>query len=150
MKRKLILAAAVCICLALCGGCGSTAAVSDGTIEIKEKVFVSQTNDIYANTEDYLGKTIKLEGIFTVYDSVSVNPGSDKYYCVIRYGPGCCGYDANCGFEVVWDKEYPEDNAWVEAVGILEEYDDGGYMYLRLALSSMTIKEKRGKETVTQ
>ncbi|MDR0813427.1 MAG: hypothetical protein LBO63_05425 [Oscillospiraceae bacterium] len=149
MKRKLAFVIAFCVCLSLLCGCGSGAA-ADNAIEIKEKVFVSQTNDIYTNPEDYLGKKIKLEGIFTVYDSVSANPEYDKYRCVIRYGPGCCGYDANCGFEVVWDREYPQDNDWVEAVGVLEEYDDGGYMYLRLALSSLTVKEKRGKETVTQ
>jgi uncharacterized membrane protein YcgQ (UPF0703/DUF1980 family) len=39
--------------------------VDDGKIvEIQEKMFIAQTNDIYLNPEDYIGKTIKLEGLF--------------------------------------------------------------------------------------
>lgn len=116
-------------------------------IEIKEKMFIAQTNDIYFNPEDYLGKTIKYEGIFSVYE---VPETGAVYYSVFRYGPGCCGVDANAGFEVIWDKEYPKPDDWVEAVGVLEEYDEDGYTYLRLALSSLTVLETRGAEYVSQ
>jgi zinc transport system permease protein len=34
-----------------------------GVIEIGEKLFIAQTNDVYLNPEDYLGKRIKLEGL---------------------------------------------------------------------------------------
>ncbi|MDR1099873.1 MAG: hypothetical protein LBL28_05265, partial [Treponema sp.] len=98
-------------------------------IEIKEKMFIAQTNDVYLNPEDYLGKTIKLEGLFKVEQYV----GEDKRYCfVLRYGPGCCGNDGSAGFEVAWGRpqfiypapgkalssepDYPIQNAWVEAV----------------------------------
>ena len=116
-------------------------------VEIKEKMFVAQTNEIYVNAGDYLGKTIKYEGIFKIF------PGSEPditYRTVIRYGPGCCGTDGDCGFEVVWDKGYPEENDWVSVEGILEEYDEGGVKYLRLALNSLEIKTERGNEYVTQ
>ena len=116
-------------------------------IEIKEKLFIAQTNDIYFNTEDYLGKTIKYEGIFSVFeDPVSGN----TYYSVIRYGPGCCGVDANAGFEVVWENEYPKDNDWVEVIGVLEEYEENGQTYIHLVLSSLKVLAERGKETVSQ
>ena len=116
-------------------------------IEIKEKLFIAQTNDVYFNTEDYLGKTIKYEGIFSAYeDAVSGN----TYYSVIRYGPGCCGVDANAGFEVVWDKEYPKVDDWVEVVGVLEEYEEDGQTYIHLVLSSLKVLEERGKEYVSQ
>ncbi|MFT4144041.1 MAG: hypothetical protein QM644_06245 [Mobilitalea sp.] len=116
-------------------------------IEIKEKLFIAQTNDIYFNTEDYLGKTIKYEGIFSEYeDTVTGN----TYYSVIRYGPGCCGIDANAGFEVVWDKDYPEVDDWVEVVGVLEEYEEEGQTYIHLVLSSLKVLEERGAEYVSQ
>jgi hypothetical protein len=117
-------------------------------IEIKEKLFIAQTNDVYLNPEDYLGKTIKLEGLF------KSEIGYENTYCfVIRYGPGCCGYDGNAGFEVAWEgssRDYPEEDAWVEAVGKLQTYDENGYPYLYLALASLTIKETRGAEFVSQ
>lgn len=116
-------------------------------LEIKEKMFVAQTNDVYFNPEDYLGKTIKLEGIFSVLDVPETNM---TYYSVIRYGPGCCGVDANAGFEVEWDKAYPKQDDWVEAVGVLESYEEDGSSYLRLALSSLKVLPVRGEEYVNQ
>ena len=120
-------------------------------IEIKEKMFASQVNDVYLNTKDYLGKTIKLEGIF------KKEQGYDRAYCfVVRYGPGgCCGMDANVGFEVSWAKEnekpYPVDDSWVEAKGVLRSYEeDGFFQYLYLDLSSLKTLSRRGAETVRQ
>ncbi|MDR0451845.1 MAG: hypothetical protein LBH15_02245, partial [Treponema sp.] len=80
------------------------AKASGDIVEIKEKMFIAQTNDVYLNPEDYMGKTIKLEGLFkteTGYDEQAA-------YCfVLRYGPGCCGFDGNAGFEVAWDEAGP-------------------------------------------
>ncbi len=120
---------------------------SGDVIEIKEKMFVAQTNDVYYNPDDYLGKTLKYEGLFDSYDDPS---NGQTYYAVIRFGPGCCGIDLNAGFEVLWDREYPAPNDWVEAVGVLEEYEENGQKYLRLALSSLTVLPVRGAETVYQ
>jgi hypothetical protein len=61
--------------------------------------------------------------------------------------------DANCGFEVQWagdNADYPEVNDWVEAVGVLEQYEENGMNYLRLDLTSLTVLETRGAEYVTQ
>jgi uncharacterized membrane protein YcgQ (UPF0703/DUF1980 family) len=119
-------------------------------IDIKEKMFISQVNDVYVNPEDYMGKTIKLEGIFTM------EQGYDKSYCfVLRYGPGCCGYDGNVGFEVAWDKEkekpYPREDSWVEATGELKSYEEDEYSkFLYLDLVSLNVLDKRGMETVMQ
>lgn len=116
-------------------------------IEISEKLFIAQTNDIYINTEDYLGKTIRYEGIFQAY---YYDATDTTYYSVIRYGPGCCGFDANAGFEVEWDGDYPEQNDWVQATGTLETYEEGGARYLRLKLSSLKVLPVRGAEYVQQ
>jgi len=119
-------------------------------VEIGEKMFLTQVNDIYLNADDYLGKTIKLEGIF------KQDEGFDKTYCfVIRYGPGCCGYDGTAGFEVAWTadkiKKYPVVDSWVEAIGVLKYYqEDPSMKYLYLDLTSLTTLSKRGVETVLQ
>ncbi|MDR3310715.1 MAG: hypothetical protein LBS90_05150 [Oscillospiraceae bacterium] len=153
MKKTL---AAITLCLLLLAGCGGVAdgspdsaasPSSGGLVEIKEKLFVAQTNDVYYNTADYMGKTFKLEGIFDIYE---VPDTGVTYYSVIRYGPGCCGIDANPGFEVRFDGVCPAQDDWVEAVGVLEEYEEDGYSYLRLALTSLTVLTTRGVEYVTQ
>jgi len=121
---------------------------ANDVVEIKEKMFIAQTNDIYINKGDYLGKTIKYEGLF---DESAWRGNGKAYRFVVRLGPGCCPGDVSAaGFEVVWDKGYPKKNDWVEAVGVLEEYDDDGIPTLRLALTSLKVLAKRGKERVTQ
>lgn len=116
-------------------------------IEIKDKMFLTQVNDIFYNAEEYLGKTIKYEGIFNIYEDADTG---NTYYSVYRNSPGCCGDDGFIGFEVIWDNEYPEDNDWVELTGVLEEYEEDGYKYLRLNLISLNVLTTRGQEFVTQ
>jgi uncharacterized membrane protein YcgQ (UPF0703/DUF1980 family) len=119
-------------------------------LEIKEKLFIAQTNDVYLNPDEYMGRQIKLEGLF----KTDKYTGDDRSYCfVLRYGPGCCGFDGTAGFEVSWPdgkNEYPTDNDWVEAVGVLDSYDEDGYPYIYLALESLKVMDARGAETVTQ
>jgi hypothetical protein len=123
---------------------------SGGLVEIKEKLFIAQVNDVYLNPDDYVGKTIKLEGLFMTQDNGAQIP---PYYFVIRYGPGCCGNDGNAGFEVIWEKQepvYPQDNEWVEAVGVFGSYEEDGYPYYCISLSSLTVLDERGQEFVSQ
>ena len=136
------------ICLFALTGCSDNiAAQTSDIMEIREKLFVAQTNDIYMNAADYLGKTIKYEGIFLADEYPD---SDDKFYSVTRYGPGCCGLDGVVGFEIIWDGEYPNDNDWVEVIGILEEYEYQDMKFLYLAVSSLTVKTERGSEFVTQ
>jgi uncharacterized membrane protein YcgQ (UPF0703/DUF1980 family) len=125
--------------------CFAYGADKNAVVEIKEKLFVAQSNDIYLNAKNYLGRAIKYEGIFKIYEAPD---SGQKYYSVIRYGPGCCGIDLNAGFEVRWDKAYPAEDDWVEVTGILEEYTEADGKYLRLALSSLKVLPVRGQEYV--
>ena len=129
-------------------GCTKT---NKDIFEIKEKMFIAQINDVYLNFEDYLGKTIKLEGIFK---SEQFYDDAEPYLFVIRYGPGCCGTDGNAGFEVKWDKDrmrpYPAVESWVSATGVLKIEEEGNAKYLYLDLSSLDVLSKRGAEVVLQ
>ena len=122
------------------------------TVEIGEKFFIAQTNDVYLNPEDYLGKTIRLQGLFKRMEY----EGGGGYCFVLRYGPGCCGNDGSAGFEVSWDRTdpdpppYPNEDDWVEAEGVLGYYREDDYPYLYLNLSSLRVKETRGAEFVSQ
>jgi zinc transport system permease protein len=125
-------------------------------VEIKEKLFIAQTNDVYLNAEDYLGKTIKLQGLFK---QVQYEIRDEPYCFVLRYGPGCCGYDGSAGFEVAWDLKsgdaaaeaaFPKEDDWVEAVGVLKSYEEDGYPYLYIELRSLDVLTARGAEFVSQ
>jgi hypothetical protein len=119
-------------------------------VEITEKMFIAQTNDIYLNAEDYIGSTIKLQGLFK---KAQYETRDDPYCFVLRYGPGCCGYDGNAGFEVAFrggEGAYPGEDDWVEAVGVLKTYTEDDYPYLYIELSSLDVLDERGAEFVTQ
>jgi len=154
-KKHFIIAALITVVTALflgnCSGKNKSESSNDNIVEIKEKMFISQVQDVYNNAEDYLGKTIKLEGVFKNEKSYE----GDQYCFVVRYGPGCCGNDGIIGFEIKWDennaKPYPKDDSWVESTGVLKQYEADGYSdYLYLDLISLNVLNKRGAETVVQ
>lgn len=117
-------------------------------VEITEKMYVTYINDIYTNLEQYEGKKIKLEGMFTSKYDESVQ---ETFYFVYRIGPGCCGNDGDmAGFEFTTIDPIPEENDWIEVTGTLESYEQNGFLYLTLRDSHVVIKEERGQEVVYQ
>lgn len=118
-------------------------------VEIREKMFLTQTNDIYINAEDYLGKTLRWQGF--LMSSRDEDEGR-TFYFVLRNGPGCCpGVDNTAGFEVYGRDSYPGDNAWVEAEGELESYAGPyGAKLLRVRLSSLKKLAARGADYVAR
>lgn len=122
-----------------------------GVVEIKEKMFIAQLNDIFLNPNDYVGKKIKYEGIF--HEFFWEKTGK-TYYQVYRKSPGCCGADGQAGFEVVWpkgeEKGFPQIDDWCEVVGTLELYEEDGDSFLHIVLDSLKIKADRGAEFVSQ
>ena len=124
---------------------------ADSILEIRELMFISQIDEINLNYRNYLGRTIRLEGIFSQEHSM----GRDWYY-VLRNTPGCCGDDGQTGFIVTWDQgglnsprqsdssRYPAPDEWVEAIGELRHYNAPGLSFLYLALTDLNVLETRG------
>ena len=117
---------------------------TEDIIEITDNYFIEKTNDIYVNTEDYIGKTVKFEGLVYSYEDTDGN----TYYAVVRNTPGCCGNDGLAGIDVRYDKEYPEVNTWVEVKGIIEEETVDKTKIPAVKVFSMKEKEE-GKTFVT-
>ena len=136
-----IVAASALFFMANCSG-------QTDVVEIGERMYIGQVNDIYLNADDYLGKTIKLEGVlkkFATWDR--------DYYLVVRYGTDECCDDTPIGFEVAWarNQSFPEPESWVEAIGVLRtEKVNDFYSYLYLDLSSLNVLSRRGAEFVRQ
>ena len=139
MKKLIIL---ITLSLILITGCGS-----EKIVEIDEKMFITQTDDIYINQDEYLGQTVHYEGLFEIYPP---EDGFPAQYYVIRRAPGCCGDDGKAGFEILWDGELPLDNDWVEITGTIQLYSDEGYERLVVKATALTVLPTRGQEFVTQ
>lgn len=105
-------------------------------LEIKDNFFIEQTNDMYYNLNDYLGKTIKIEGFVSSY----TDNNGDICYGVIRNTPGCCGADGLAGLDIRYDGEYPELKTWVEVIGVIGK--DISYDAEIPAIQVTSIREK--------
>ena len=120
-------------------------------IQIGEKMFIAQCNDIYVNAPDYIGKIISLEGLYKRSEYPFQGRIVVEQY-VMRYGPGCCGNDGSAGFEIDYSGDDLIDNDWVRVVGTLDMVPREGTDYFRLVLRVMQIQklEVRGSEFVLQ
>ena len=113
-------------------------------IEITDNFFIEQTNDIYLNLKDYIGKTIKMEGLIYTYLNEDGNTG----YAVVRNSPGCCGNDGLAGLDIKYNGEYPEEDTWVTIEGKIEKQEIHGESIPIINLTSMKETEV-GKTFVT-
>lgn len=112
---------------------------------IDEKMYIGWVLDIYTNIDDYLGRQVRIRGMFQEFEQLG-----EKKYVVFRFGPGCCGDDAGmCGFEITLpeDTEFSLDS-WIEVRGVLERYKSkDGLQYLRIATEEITQVEPENPYT---
>jgi len=117
-------------------------------MEIREKMFIAQIEDIYYNIEDFKDKHIKVEGMYSVVEPEEGDTG--KVHFVYRNAPGCCGNDGWAGFMLNYDGEYPNTNDWIQVIGTPEIVKNGVYEDLYLNVISIEVMEERGAEFVNQ
>ncbi len=130
------------------GGAQAQEDYDENLVELTEKLYVTYINEIYTNYPDYIGRTIRLQGMFA---SEYYQPNDTTYFYVYRIGPGCCGNDGDmCGFEFTWDGQMPADNDWIEVTGTLDEYELDGQTYLTLKAAAVEKQAQRGSEMVYQ
>lgn len=140
--KKLI---AIILTLAILIGCTS-ASNNDGVFEITERFFSAQMFEVFADSQNFLGRTIRYEGMFNArYLDVS----NEYIFLVFRYTEGCCFPEEALGFEVYLnDIPPPENDSWVEVTGVLEHFTIDGVNFLRLNVTSLIELEERGLEFV--
>lgn len=87
---------------------------------ISEENFLQDTYDVLSHKDDYIGKTITLEGIYSSYTE-----GDKIYKMVYRNTPGTNGNNGMAAFDISYAGEVEvNDNDWVKVTGILEQYED--------------------------
>ena len=148
MKKVLVLLLVLSALLSLTG-CGSESAPT-GTVTAPtptpEAVDVDLTllsstmvySEVYAmvyEPEQYLGKTVKMKGLFTTQEA----NGQRYFACVVQDATACCaqGLEFELAESRVFPDEYPEPGAEITVVGTFDTYtEDAGngnyYVYLVL------------------
>lgn len=87
----------------------------------------SEVYDMVEKPENYIGKTIRMKGNFSVYEE------NDRRYfaCIIQDATACCAQGLE--FELKGTHQYPEDypamNAEITVTGIFDTYEEDGDRY---------------------
>ena len=88
----------------------------------------SEVLNMMTTPEDYIGKVIKMEGIYSTFHDAAT--GKSYYACIIQDATACCAQ----GIEfVLADGNYPEsNNQTLSVVGTFDTYDESGTKYCTL------------------
>ena len=134
MKRNLLGWLTLCL-LVLCTA--GHAVDVDLTAMSKTMVYAEVFN-ILGNPEAYLGKTIKMNGIYTVLYYGKIN--KHYHYVVVEDAAACCqqGFEFVRSGNYVYPKDYPKEKAKIEVTGVFKKgRDDIGYTYYYLAINDL-------------
>ena len=102
---------------------------------LNSNMVYAEVYDMIYNPENYVGKTVKMEGTFAVYEGYR----RPYFNCIIADATACCSQGLE--FELAGDYTYPDDypdiDSQITVSGDFETYEDDGYTYFRLANAKM-------------
>ena len=155
MKKLLcVLLAALLLCtLAACGhedtaqkpaaeDAEDTAALDIDLTALSGIMVYSEVNSMISFPDNYIGKTVKMQGQFTIYQATDENgtfiPDKMFFACMIADATACCaqGLEFALAGKRVYPDDYPELGADITVVGTFEWYEEDGCRYYRLGNAS--------------
>ena len=103
----------------------------DLTVLSKTMVY-SEVYNIMVSPEDYLGKSIRMNGIYNTF--IDDATGIRYFYCIIQDATACCaqGIEFELTDDYSFPADYPESGDTVTVVGNFDTYMEGEYMYCTL------------------
>jgi len=97
----------------------------------------SEVSHMMTSPEDYIGKTVKMKGLFAYYH----DEATDNYYfaCIIQDATACCaqGIEFILPDEYTYPEDYPEVNEEICVVGVFDTYQEGDNTYCTLRNASL-------------
>lgn len=155
MKKILcvLLIALTLVPLAACGGenttqkpaaedAEGTAALDIDLTALSGIMVYSEVNSMISFPDNYIGKTVKMQGQFNIYQVTDENgafiPDKMFFACMIADATACCaqGLEFALAGEPVYPDDYPELGAEITVVGTFEWYEEDGCRYYRLGNAS--------------
>lgn len=117
--------------------------VSEGDIDVdltqlSSTMVYSEVYNMMVTPNDYVGKTVKMKGQFTIYEDPETN--AIYYAVVIADTAACCSQ----GLEFVWKGEhsypddYPELGDEITVIGEFQLYEEEGNSYCHLVDADIT------------
>ena len=90
-----------------------------------------------SSPEDYVGKTVKMQGIFSkgqLYAAGSLNDGGTVFACIVQDATACCaqGIPFELAGDYTYPQDYPELGDTITVVGTFEIHEQEGMQFCRL------------------
>ena len=97
----------------------------------------SEVYNMMVSPEDYIGKTIKMDGQFSIYHDDAT--GNDYFACIIQDATACCsqGIEFVLTDDYTYPEDYPEEGGSIIVIGVFETYMEGEYRYCTLKNASL-------------
>jgi len=144
--RIVFLVIIITLLLAGCSSSGASSSAGEDTGHIdvdltalSETVLSAEIMSIVMNSDDYLGKIIKVRG---TYDSFfHEQTGEHYHYVITKQGDACCLE----GLEFIWNGEhtfpddYPASGTPIEIYGVFSKNEGEGFRYFYLAIDDINI-----------
>ena len=111
--------------------------------KLSSTMVYSEVYNMMYSPDDYVGKTIKMEGQFAIYQATDENgaliPDQIYFACVIADATACCsqGLEFVLAGEHTYPDDYPELGNEITVTGTFELYEEGGFQYCRLVDAEM-------------
>ena len=111
--------------------------------KLSSTMVYSEVYNMMYTPDDYVGKTIKMEGQFAIYQATDENgaliPDQIYFACVIADATACCsqGLEFVLADEHTYPNDYPELGSEITVTGTFELYEEDGYQYCRLVDAEM-------------
>ncbi len=105
--------------------------------KLSSTMIYSEVYNMLASPGDYLGKKIKMNGNFGVYEDQTT--GKYYYACLIADATSCCsqGIEFVLEGDYTYPDDYPEINSMITVMGIFDTYEEDGYTYCQLINAKM-------------
>ena len=115
-----------------------TAAVDIDLTTLSGIMVYSEVNSMISFPDNYIGKTVKMQGQFTIYQATDENgafiPDKMFFACMIADATACCaqGLEFALAGEPVYPDEYPELGAEITVIGEFQSYEENGMTWYHL------------------
>ncbi len=92
----------------------------------------SEVYNMVTAPENYIGKTVKMDGLFAHYHDAATN--NDYFACIIQDATACCaqGIEFVLTDDYTYPDDYPEIDDFIRVVGVFDTYREGDYTYCTL------------------
>ncbi|MCR5417437.1 MAG: hypothetical protein K6E84_00800 [Lachnospiraceae bacterium] len=113
------------------------AATADDTVDLdltnlSSTMVYSEVYNMMTVPEDYIGKTIKMNGTYVYYKDATT--GNEYFSCIIQDATACCsqGIEFILTEDYRYPDDYPAEGTTICVSGVFDTYEENGVKYCTL------------------